>query len=93
MGNVEEDRLNDQGSTEEIAYLPTFKEARVFELTFGRHKGSYLDRVAETDSGLRYLAWLKGAKEAEGKTDTPLYRNLAAYLSDPTIADELERVS
>ena len=64
----------------------TFEEARKFVLPFGKHKGKTLDAVASTDSGLRYLDWLYGQEWIRRE----MADALAAFLSEPSIAKELE---
>jgi len=70
----------------------TFKEAADFVMPIGKHKGRTLDKIAETDTGLKYLDWLRGIRAQEGK-DWPEDKAMHVYLSDPTIQKELERIS
>jgi hypothetical protein len=67
----------------------TFKEASFYEIQFGKYRGMKLDSIASDDEGLRYLRWLFGEMEDdEDKIDTPVYKALDAYLSDPAIQSE-----
>jgi len=66
----------------------TFSEAAAFKMPWGQHRGLALDKIAEKDEGLKYLGWLHN----EGIKDPRVRPAVAAYLSDPTIARELERV-
>jgi hypothetical protein len=68
----------------------TFAQARDFVLPYGTHKGKTLDKVAETDSGLRYLDWLFGEIEAE---DSAVRDALGVYLTDSAIASEVKRIA
>lgn len=72
----------------------TFAEASAFKMPFGRHICKTLDQVAEKDSGLLYLDWLRGEIEAGrfGDTGTPTHDALIAYLDDPTITADVLRV-
>lgn len=65
----------------------TFREAQVVLVPFGKFQGIPIDKVAYTDDGLRYLDWLRG-KDLYGR----FKEALDTYLSDPTIARELEKV-
>jgi hypothetical protein len=63
-----------------------YRKAAAFVMPFGKFKGQNLDKIAETDEGLRYLDWLRGDAYA------PHIREVCNdYLSDPTIARELEK--
>lgn len=75
-----------------------FAEAANFVLNFGKFKHlpkeqRTLDKLASTDSGLRYLDWLRGSLH-ERCLDWQVYTRdaLDAYLSDPAIARELGKV-
>ncbi len=59
-----------------------------FILPFGKHKGLSIDKVAETDEGLRYLDWMRGL----GDLKPPLRAALDAYLGDPSIAEDLAKI-
>ena len=65
----------------------TFKESQDYVLTFGKYNGETLDQIAGSDEGLVYLDWLYG-ELPENQTRYAL----AAYLSDPSIKKELERI-
>lgn len=65
----------------------TFAEAGNAILPFGKHQGESVDEAARTDDGLRYLDWLSG-QNLYGK----IREALDAYLSDPSIARELEQI-
>lgn len=67
----------------------TFAEAADFEMPFGKYKGQTLDQISTDDQGLKYLDWLYG--EADD-TESHWYEALDAYLNDPTIKRELERL-
>jgi hypothetical protein len=63
-----------------------FKAAAATVLPFGKFKGQTIDQVAQTDAGLTYLDWARGAW-----TDCPrISRPIHTYLSDPAIAKDLE---
>ena len=66
----------------------TFKEAAAFALPFGKHTGERIDDVARTDSGLKYLDWLRNTVEP----GNALLVALGTYLEDPAIRRELEEV-
>jgi hypothetical protein len=67
----------------------TFDQAKAYEMPFGKHKGRTLDDIAKDDDGLRYLDWMRGAREEDGKNDT-VDKALRTYLDDPSIQKELE---
>lgn len=75
---------------EEIEPLP-FKLAATFVLPFGKYAKQKLtlDQIAETDEGLKYLNWLRGARAEDGKRDI-VDRALAGYLDDPAIRKDVE---
>lgn len=62
-----------------------FKNARAFVMPFGKHKGRALDKIAETDDGLRYLAWAVDNLQLYG--DVKIFLN--SYLADPSIKKEI----
>jgi uncharacterized protein (DUF3820 family) len=65
----------------------TYTQAAAFVMPFGKYKGLSLDKIAETDEGLRYLDWMRGDAYA------PHIREIiGAYLDDPTIANEVARL-
>ncbi len=66
----------------------TFKEAAAFRVSMKRFAGQTLDEIASTDEGLKFLDWLHGEKVR----DRYLKAALDAYMSDPTIKKELERI-
>lgn len=69
----------------------TFEAASAFVLTFGIHKGRKLNDIAIDDRGLTYLDWLLG--EQKGPTHNPqLKAALEAYLTEPSIAADLEKL-
>lgn len=69
-----------------LPHVPVpFTEARTFVLTFGQHQGKPLDKIAESDAGLLYLDWMRGALRLDYHT-----RNaVCSYLDDETIAKDL----
>lgn len=67
----------------------TFDRAKGFEMPFGKHKGRTLDDIAQDGDGLRYLDWMRNAREDEGK-NMDVDKALRAYLNDPSIQKELE---
>jgi hypothetical protein len=67
----------------------TFDRAKRFEMPFGKHKGRTLDDIALDGDGLRYLDWLRGVREDEGK-NMDVDKALEVYLNDPSIQSELE---
>jgi uncharacterized protein (DUF3820 family) len=66
----------------------TFSEAAEYVMPFGKHKHRTLDDIAADDDGLRYLDWLRDERGGVNEVDEAL----AAYLDDPTIQKELERI-
>lgn len=67
----------------------TFAQARDFVMPYGAHKGKTVDKVAETDAGLRYLDWLFGEIEND---DSVVRDALGVYLADPAIAADVAKV-
>jgi hypothetical protein len=67
----------------------TFEAAKDFEMPFGKHKGRTLDDIAKDDDGLRYLDWMRGVREEDGKNND-VDKALRAYLDDPSIQKEME---
>lgn len=67
---------------------PQFKAAQTFVIRFGEHNGKTLDKIAESDKGLKYLDWLRG----QAWLQDPLKTHLTNYLNDPTIKKELEKI-
>lgn len=65
-----------------------YGEAAAFVMPWGQYKGLALDKIAEDDEGLLYLGWLHG----EEIKDPRVRVAVRAYLEDPTIAREYERV-
>jgi hypothetical protein len=68
---------------------PEFKAASGVVVRFGKYKGKAIDKISETDDGLKYLDWLNGQ---EWLTD-PLKTHVVNYLSDPTIKQELAKIT
>ena len=66
----------------------TFSDAAKFVMPFGKYKGLKLDGIASEDEGLRYLDWLRDERKGVNEVDEAL----VAYLDDPTIQKELERI-
>jgi hypothetical protein len=67
---------------------PEYDKAAATVIPFGKHIGKTIDKIAETDDGLMYLDWARGAW-----TNKPdLLRALTAYLGDPAIKADLEKV-
>ena len=66
--------------------LSKFKQAQQWILQFGKYKGLAIDKIAETDEGLKYLDWLNDQTWLQD----PLKSHLVNYLSDPTIKKELD---
>ncbi len=64
-----------------------YRDAAVFVVPFGKHKGKSIDTVAVLDDGLLYLDWLRG--DMRFAVASQFKEALAAYLSDPTIARDL----
>lgn len=76
-------------------YVLTFAEAAAFVLPWGKYKGMALDKIAETDEGLRYLDWLYGERGCNPKTVqySTIDAALIAYLNDPTIAKDVAKLT
>lgn len=66
----------------------TFQQASSFVLPFGNHKGRTIDKVAQTDEGLRdldsFLGWLESRRRG-----TDVHEAVKTYLDDPSIRKEL----
>ena len=72
-----------------------FSEAKITLMPFGKYKGKTIDQIAETDSGLRYLDWLRGEMAKDPKKNKGriiLYEAMCTYLGDPAIGRELENL-
>ncbi len=67
-----------------------FKTASLTVLPFGKFKGKTIDHVAEDDSGLSYLEWLRDQRNGKA-TDFDVALN--TYLADPTIQRECENAN
>lgn len=67
-----------------------FKEAKEHQLRFGRPEyfGKTLDEIARTDEGLKYLDWLLSRGWLWKSTE----KYIKAYLNNPVIKRELERI-
>jgi len=63
-----------------------FKLAQKYVIRFGKYEGQNLDKIAETDEGLKYLDWLND----QSWLKQPLETHLRNYMADPTIQKELE---
>lgn len=63
----------------------TFKDAGKYQMPFGKHRGKPLDVCP-----LKYLDWLVGYMEDSSQTQSPTYRAVTTYLSDPVIKREME---
>jgi hypothetical protein len=72
----------------------SFAEASSTRMTFGKHSGKTIDSIAVDDDGLRYLDWLRGEMANESQTGhkAHIFDALQAYLSDPSIAKEVENL-
>ena len=55
----------------------------------GKHKGRSIDEIATDDDGLKYLDWLVGQDWIYGNFKVAL----KAYLGNPAIAREVERLT
>jgi hypothetical protein len=77
-----------------------FKEAKGFVVLFGKFRNSTIDKIAESDDGLKWCDWMYGELEREVKSAKKHGRHIAAdrvalhialeaYLSDPTITIDL----
>ncbi len=79
-----------------------FDEAKNYILPFGAGRDKSIDQMAETDKGLAWLDWLrgqydetlrkKGLQNAE-QARCATHSALVAYLDDPTIARDVERIA
>ncbi len=65
-----------------------YKTARAYVMQFGKYTGRTLDEIASTDAGLRYLDWMRGALRLDFHTKNAV----EAYLDDPTISADLEKL-
>lgn len=76
----------------------TYRTAAVWVMPIGKHRGKTLDAIATRDDGLQYLAWLRDRYTAGARTRTPspaerdTLNALSAYLDDPTIKAELNKL-
>lgn len=68
---------------------PQFKAAQQYVIRFGNYKDKSLDKIAETDDGLKYLDWLLGQNWLRDLARM----HITYYLSDPTIKKELEKIT
>ena len=68
----------------------TFSEAKAVTIPFPKsdHFGKTLDKIAETDKGLRYLDWLRGQKWTYGRLKVAI----DTYLSDSAIVADLTKL-
>jgi len=64
-----------------------FQTAQRFKIKSGKYKGQTIDKIAETDEGLKYLDNLAGFIE-----DGALKRILEIYLGDKAIQEELRKI-
>ena len=67
---------------------PQFKAAQQCVIPFGTYTGETIDKIAESDDGLKYLDWLRG----QAWLKDPLKTHVLNYLNDPTIKKELEKI-
>jgi hypothetical protein len=65
----------------------SFQQAAQYKLPFGPYEGKTLDDIAQTDDGLSYLDNLNGKMHSDFGD---VAKALTAYLTDATIAKELE---
>lgn len=65
-----------------------FKEARTARMPFGDYKGKMLDKIAETDEGLKYLDKLLSWPPLKGY----IKEALKVYLSDKIIVSEVSKL-
>jgi len=65
----------------------TFKEASIFAMPFGKHKGKPLYQVP-----LDYMDWLVGKMEEGKQANTRTYKAMVCYLQDPAVSKELDEV-
>lgn len=63
-----------------------FADAAIVVVPFGKYRGKKIDKIAESDEGLLYLDWLL---DQDLRTE-PLRTALAVYLSDETVAKQLD---
>ena len=59
-------------------------------MPFGKYRGVTIPVIAETDSGLKYLDWIRSKLECDPKRRVDLYNAICAFLDDPSIQEELE---
>lgn len=65
-----------------------FSDAKAVVVPFGKFAGKTIDQIGEADAGLLWLDWLRGQQ-----VKSPLLRQaLDVYLTDKTIAAEVERL-
>ncbi len=66
-------------------YVQLSKTAAATVVPFGQFNGMTIDKIAETDDGLRYIDWLSGEEIRR-----PVLREaIHVYVSDKTIAKEI----
>lgn len=70
----------------------TFAEAKQTKKPFGKYRGDTLDKIAETDEGLRHLDWLVGWFAAHPLLFPEFREALRAYLRDPAIEADIRRI-
>lgn len=68
-----------------------FNTAKNFRMPWGKYLGVKLDDIARTDEGLRYLDWVRGQMEKQHPLGD-VAKAVGAYLDDPAITSELEKV-
>jgi len=66
----------------------TFKEAKNFLMPIGIYAGKTIDKIAETNEGLKYLDWMREQNWIFGN----LKIALDIYLKDPVIKSELDKI-
>jgi uncharacterized protein (DUF3820 family) len=75
-----------------------FRAAAAHVLPFGKYSGKTIDKIAETDEGLRWLDWLRGEIETgrlhagNEQMQTEIRKALRDYLDDPAIAGDLAKL-
>jgi hypothetical protein len=67
-----------------------FAQSAQTTVPFGKFKGQTIDHVAEDDSGLVYLEWLRDQRK-DKSTEFDIALN--TYLADPTIQRECENAN
>lgn len=65
-----------------------FDEAKRQIVFFGKYTGKTIDKIAETDEGLKYLDWIVGQDWLYDGTREAI----KVYLADDTIKSELEKL-